>query len=172
MIKDINIGWSSYPSQLIHIDGTLYFSADDGMNGEELWRSDGTADGTVLVKDIYSGVNDSSIDLLTSVNDLLYFSANDGTHGNELWLLNLLVDSDGDGVSDRLDAFPLDPAASVDTDKDGYPNAWNPEKNEQDSTTGKTVTLENNMEILAPQFIVEGDTVRVSVETGKYLERV
>ena len=26
----------------------------------------------------------------------------------------------------REDAFPLDPAASVDTDHDGYPDAWNP----------------------------------------------
>jgi elongation factor P len=47
-----------------------------------------------------------------------------------------------------------------------------PPLHEQDSTTGKTVRLENNMEILAPQFIEEGDTVRVSVETGKYMERV
>lgn len=47
-----------------------------------------------------------------------------------------------------------------------------PPLHEQDSTTGKTVTLENNMEILVPQFIAEGDKVRVNVETGKYMERV
>ena len=34
-------------------------------------------------------------------------------------------DSDGDGVDDNDDAFPLDPAASVDSDGDGYPDAWN-----------------------------------------------
>lgn len=33
------------------------------------------------------------------------------------------ADSDGDGVSNSLDAFPTDPAASVDTDRDGYPDA-------------------------------------------------
>jgi elongation factor P len=47
-----------------------------------------------------------------------------------------------------------------------------PALHEQDSTAGKTVTLENRMEILAPQFIEEGDVIRVNVETGKYMERV
>ena len=34
-------------------------------------------------------------------------------------------DSDGDGVVNTADAFPLDRAASADTDRDGYPDAWN-----------------------------------------------
>jgi elongation factor P len=43
---------------------------------------------------------------------------------------------------------------------------------EHEGTPFKTVVLENGMEILAPQFIKEGDRVRVEVATGKYLERV
>jgi hypothetical protein len=45
-------------------------------------------------------------------------------------------DSDGDGVPNTQDAFPLDPAASIDTDRDGYPDAWNPGSGQGGSTTG------------------------------------
>jgi elongation factor P len=43
---------------------------------------------------------------------------------------------------------------------------------EHEGTPFKTVVLENGMEVLAPQFIKEGDHVRIEVATGKYLERV
>ena len=45
-------------------------------------------------------------------------------------------DSDGDGVNNTQDAFPLDRAASADTDRDGYPDAWNTGRTAADSTTG------------------------------------
>lgn len=45
-------------------------------------------------------------------------------------------DSDDDGVTNAQDAFPLDVAASVDTDRDGFPDAWNPGRSISDSTTG------------------------------------
>jgi uncharacterized repeat protein (TIGR01451 family) len=45
-------------------------------------------------------------------------------------------DTDGDGVPDELDAFPLDAAASVDSDNDNYPDHWNPGMTKDDSTTG------------------------------------
>nr|WP_324257315.1 hypothetical protein [Cellvibrio fontiphilus] len=48
-------------------------------------------------------------------------------------------DSDGDGVGNSIDAFPTDPAAAVDTDNDGYPDAWNPGKNAGDSTSNLTL---------------------------------
>ena len=48
-------------------------------------------------------------------------------------------DSDGDGVVNTADAFPLDRAASVDTDRDGYPDAWNTGRTQADSTTGLTL---------------------------------
>ncbi len=46
---------SSPVRYLTNVNGTLFFGAYDGTNGNELWKSDGTAAGTVLVKDIYAG---------------------------------------------------------------------------------------------------------------------
>jgi elongation factor P len=41
-----------------------------------------------------------------------------------------------------------------------------------DSSVPKDATLSNGMEVQVPQFVKEGDTVRIDVETGKCLERV
>ncbi|MEZ2249407.1 ELWxxDGT repeat protein, partial [Microcoleus sp.] len=85
-LKDINPGAnSSNPQNLTNVNGTLYFNASDPTNGTELWKSDGTAAGTVLVKDINPGTNSSFPSNLTNVNGTLYFIANDPTNGNELW---------------------------------------------------------------------------------------
>jgi ELWxxDGT repeat protein len=72
---------------LINVNGTLFFVADDGTHGQELWKSDGTSKGTVLVADINTG-GSSDPASLTNVNGTLFFSANDGTHGTELWKTN------------------------------------------------------------------------------------
>src|SRR5262249_32548119 len=58
MVKDITPGSSygygpgSRPYDLTAVGGTLFFTADDGVHGHELWKSDGTEAGTSLVKDI------------------------------------------------------------------------------------------------------------------------
>ena len=57
MVKDIRSGsGDSYPYDLAVVGNTLYFAANDGTNGTELWKSDGTASGTVMVKDIEAEV--------------------------------------------------------------------------------------------------------------------
>jgi ELWxxDGT repeat protein len=73
------------PNNLTEVNGTLFFAVNDGSNGSELWKSDGTSTGTVLVKDIISGSGSSTPDSLTNVNGTLYFRATDGTTGYELW---------------------------------------------------------------------------------------
>src|SRR5690606_1829686 len=55
------------------------------IHGKELWVSDGTANGTKLLKDIYPGDASSDVSDMTVVRDMLYFSADDGIHGKELW---------------------------------------------------------------------------------------
>jgi ELWxxDGT repeat protein len=89
-IKNIRPGLSSSnPQQLTNVNGTLFFRANDGSSGDELWKSDGTAEGTVLVKDIRPGNFSSDPERLTNVNRTLFFSAIDGSavseHGRELW---------------------------------------------------------------------------------------
>ena len=75
-----------YPSTAT-IGTNAYFEAAGvyGTNGYELWKSDGTSNGTVMVKDINSGSDSSFLFDFTAVGNTLYFRANDGTNGTELW---------------------------------------------------------------------------------------
>ena len=89
LVKNIRPGLnSSYPDQLTAVGNTLFFSADDGENGRELWKSDGATAGTVLVKNIRLGSNSSNPSNLTAVGNTLFFTADDGVNGVELWKSN------------------------------------------------------------------------------------
>jgi len=86
-VKDIWPGPDgSFPIDLSPVGSTLYFYADDGTHGFELWKSDGTEASTVLVKDIAPGVGGSDpLFRPVGVGGTLYFGADDDTHGLELW---------------------------------------------------------------------------------------
>jgi ELWxxDGT repeat protein len=75
------------PSNFLDLNGTALFVANDGTTGRELWRSDGTLEGTLLVKDIHPG--DAGvlawISPLTKSGARAYFSADDSVHGQEIW---------------------------------------------------------------------------------------
>ena len=77
--------------QLTAVGGKLFFAADDGFSGDELWVSDGTLAGTRLVKDINTpaagSTNSGSVPTdLTAFNGKLYFIATDGAAGRQLWV--------------------------------------------------------------------------------------
>src|SRR5262249_17991228 len=56
-----------------------------GPGGVELWKSDGTEAGTVMVKDINPGTASSSPAQLIAFNGALYFAATSPATGSTLW---------------------------------------------------------------------------------------
>jgi ELWxxDGT repeat protein len=72
-------------SDLTLVGATLYFTADDGVTGPELWKSNGSVAGTVLVSDLVPGAAGSSPANLCNVDGKLFFSASTATSGRELW---------------------------------------------------------------------------------------
>ncbi len=60
----------------IALNSTLYFILNDGVHGKQLWKSDGTEAGTVMVKDMGST---SAPSHLTVMNNTLYFWFTDDT---------------------------------------------------------------------------------------------
>jgi ELWxxDGT repeat protein len=87
LVKNINQTGDSSPLFLTNVNGVLYFFAEDGVHGRELWKSNGTMTGTMLVKDI--NLTGDSVFIGNSfpinIGDTLYFTADNGTHGYELW---------------------------------------------------------------------------------------
>jgi ELWxxDGT repeat protein/VCBS repeat-containing protein len=96
LLKDINPGSASSvastsSSNYAGVGNTMFFGATDGSvapaHGRELWKSDGTPAGTVLVKDIKPGTSNSlsALPNLTALGNTLLFQADDGVNGTELW---------------------------------------------------------------------------------------
>jgi len=82
--------------------------------GAELWRTDGTPEGTEMVKDINPGTEQSYPSHFTPYNWKLYFTASDGDFGNHLWMT--------DGT--EAGTVKLDPSFATQSNPVG--TAWNP----------------------------------------------
>jgi len=83
------VSQSSNPSQLTAVGDDLYFVANDGPRGPELWKTDTRRLKTAIVKDITTTTslfgNGSDIRNLTPVGDKLFFTIN-RIGGSSLWV--------------------------------------------------------------------------------------
>ena len=94
LVKDINprsnelSGYSigAFPEGFTAVNGMLFFTANDGVRGRELWVTDGTEANTRIVKDIVPSIAASGgYEELVSHGDALFLSVHDGEIGRELW---------------------------------------------------------------------------------------
>lgn len=71
----------------VEYHGWLFFAAELGEDGTELWATNGTPAGTFKASEIAPGLAASMPFELTPLGDSLYFIANDQSHGWEIWRL-------------------------------------------------------------------------------------
>lgn len=109
-VRDIQPGDTpSHPIPLGAIGSTFLFSADGPGSGRELWRSNGTEAGTVLVKDINPGEPSGNAFLLANLDSRVVFTAGDATRGFEPWV----TDGTSAGTLPLADINPGLPSASI-----------------------------------------------------------
>lgn len=88
LVYKINPNGSSNPQSFAVYDGRLFFAAEDGANGQELWAYDGSNNPALMV-DICQGASGSRPYELTVVGEDLYFAADDcNGNGQELFKYN------------------------------------------------------------------------------------
>ncbi|MBN8483028.1 MAG: hypothetical protein J0L88_15690 [Xanthomonadales bacterium] len=106
-LGDLNPGNAgSSPSDFAVAGTRVVFTAFTPESGRELWATDGTPAGTVLVADIHPGPASALIAALApTTNNRVVFAANDGSSGSEIWL------SDGTTAGTAL-AYDLVPGAN------------------------------------------------------------
>lgn len=93
LAADINSGpGDSFPTELMALDGKLYFKAYTPSTGYELFVYDPVLDAANLVADIYSGTNDSNPWSLIVFNGKLYLSSYTPASGQELFVYDPVLD--------------------------------------------------------------------------------
>ena len=86
LLRDINLSLAEPVLQILGgAPNLLFFASDDGTNGVELWKTDGTPSGTRLIKDIYPGMVGSFPSRVAVAGNIIFFVADDGINGMELW---------------------------------------------------------------------------------------
>ena len=90
MAKDIKAGIAgSEPANLTSVNNLLFFTGDNGVNGNELWKYYPASGAASMVKDINNVGNATSYPSnFKAGGSTLYVRADDGTNGAEIWKSN------------------------------------------------------------------------------------
>jgi ELWxxDGT repeat protein len=96
MVTDVHPGsGSGFPEdgflQALPGAGRALFAGTDGVNGIELWRTDGTAAGTVRHTDLNPGAGNALPEAPVLAGALQFFPANDGVSGVEPHVMRTLA---------------------------------------------------------------------------------
>lgn len=87
LVMDINPDTGSFPSHLFCFRDELYFLADDGSHGKELWKTGGSEENTRMIMDINpDGAAFNDDPRFVIFKDKLFFTATDTIFGTELWV--------------------------------------------------------------------------------------
>ncbi|MFZ2188749.1 MAG: ELWxxDGT repeat protein [Candidatus Moraniibacteriota bacterium] len=183
LVKDINPGISDGVSLVFYSDmritggfgGELYFQASDGVHGKELWKSNGTSGGTVMMKDIFAGFNGSLASRMVDAGGTLYFAASDGDHGEEPWKTDgtsggtvLVRDTNltkGSAYPDNLTIFNGETYFSANDGIHGY-ELWKTDGTIIGTTMVKDINLGNSIYASPSLFHVVGDTLYFAADDG------
>ena len=94
LLKDIHPSGDSIPGKILGIQSMeterglrFVFDADDGVHGRELWVSDGTSSGTLMVGDIETGDGIDYTSEITEWMNGVVFTTN-GQQGQRMWWTN------------------------------------------------------------------------------------
>jgi ELWxxDGT repeat protein len=102
---------------LANVDGTVYFAGANLLNGFEPWKSDGTAEGTVMIANLSAdGAPSSQPTNLTAAGDWVYFRAWDGLRpqtGNTPPATLWRSDGTPEGTLELLGSYPAGPFFAV-----------------------------------------------------------
>jgi len=91
LLKDINPSGNSKSRFFRELKGKTFFIADNGVNGDELWVTDGTNLGTKMVKDINpgsagSGALNGAYRGFGVLNDKLFFAVQSNASTRSMWV--------------------------------------------------------------------------------------
>jgi ELWxxDGT repeat protein len=168
-LTDINPSGDSMDvvsTEQVFIGNTMFFGANDGTNGRELWAYDFDNSSSWMVADINPGSLDSNPDDFTVMGTRLYFTASDSASGNELWAYEttnattwLVFDINPDGHSNPESLTVLNSSiyfiAYISTPGDYY--LW-----EHDTTNGSTWKL-SDVSFIRPTY---------TMSVNKYFSRI